>query len=307
MKGRATISVVIITYNRPADMLELARNIAQLQHTELLAEVVIVNNRSTESYQEVEDFIAAQPQLPFRYYLADRNLGVSGGRNYAIRKSTGDLLLFLDDDALFENLDALSQLEDIFSGQEDSGRPVGIASFRVFYHATHQLQVTAFAHKQFERRKDWPHFETAYFVGCAHAIRREVFDRTGYYPEDFFYGMEEYDLSYRTLDAGFSIVYDNRIVILHKESPSGRLTNRDKLRGMWVNKSKVAYKYLPKIYFYSTACMWSLEYLKKTRFDLGGWWKGWRSVWRIGRTEKRKRVSANTLHYLRQVEARLWY
>ena len=90
--------------------------------------------------------------------------------------------------------------------------------------------------------------------------------------------MEEYDLSYRILGAGYGIVYDDRVVILHKESPAGRLPNKDKLRGMWVNKSKVAWKYLPKKYFYSTALLWSYEYLRKTGFNFTGWSKGWSEV-----------------------------
>jgi GT2 family glycosyltransferase len=177
----------------------------------------------------------------------------------------------------------------------------------VYYYSTGELQKTAFAHKQFERRKDWHRFQTAYFVGCAHAIHRDIFERTGYYPTNFFYGMEEYDLSYRAIDAGFDIVYDDRVVILHKESPLGRQTKKEKLRGMWVNKSKVAYKYLPIIYFFSTAVMWSVEYLRKTKYDLKGWLKGWSEVFRIPGTEKRKPINNDGLEYLKQVEARLWY
>jgi GT2 family glycosyltransferase len=129
----------------------------------------------------------------------------------------------------------------------------------------------------------------------------------GLYPENFFYGMEEYDLSYRTLDAGFSIRYDDRVVIRHKESPAGRLTPREKLRGMWVNKSKVAWKYLPKRFFYTTALLWSLEYWKKSGGHLGGFVRGWGEVFRIPGQERRRPVGAAALDYLRRVKARLNY
>lgn len=303
------IAIVIITYNRPDDALELAQNISQLQEvTTLCSEVIFVNNKSTESYSALEAFIEQHPQTPFRYYKTDENLGVSRGRNFAIQKSTAQYLVFLDDDALFKNLDALHYIKEIFNQPPaENNRPTGIISFKVYYHSTGELQKTAFAHKQFERRKDWHHFQTGYFVGCAHAIHRDIFEKTGYYPTNFFYGMEEYDLSYRAIDAGFDIVYDDRVVILHKESPLGRQTKKEKLRGMWVNKSKVAYKYLPMIYFFSTAVMWSVEYLRKTQYDLKGWLKGWGEVFRISSTEKRKPINKTGLKYLKQVEARLWF
>ena len=302
------LSIVIITYNRPEDALQLAENIGRLQRLdELVEEVIFVNNKSSRSYQSLEDFIRARPEGPFRYYLTEENLGVSRGRNYAIRKSTAPILLFMDDDALFRNGDALGQVEALFREEEVAGRRTGIAGFKVFYFDTLQLQKSAFPHKQFEQRKDLPLFETWYFCGCAHAIRREVFEQAGYYPENFFYGMEEYDLSYRALDAGFHICYDHRVEILHKESPAGRLTPREKLRGMWVNKSKVAWKYLPKKYFYSTAFMWSLEYLKKSGWHLGGFFKGWGEVFRIPSTETRRPLQSDSMEYLRAVEARLTY
>lgn len=303
------IAIVIITYNRPEDALELAQNISRLQDvTTLCTEVIFVNNKSSASYSALETFIQQHPHIPFRYYKTDENLGVSRGRNFAIQKSTAPYLVFLDDDALFKNLDALHYIKEIFNPPVvETSQPTGIISFRVYYHSTGELQKTAFPHKQFDRRKDWHHFQTGYFVGCAHAIRRTVFEKTGYYPANFFYGMEEYDLSYRAIDAGFDIVYDDRVVILHKESPLGRQTKKEKLRGMWVNKSKVAYKYLPLPCFFSTAFMWSFEYLRKTGYHLPGWLKGWAEVFQIPASEKRKPINKKGMEYLKSVEARLWY
>ena len=52
------IAIIIITYNRPADMLALAMNIEKLRSKkDLLEEVIIVNNNSTESYDAVKSFI----------------------------------------------------------------------------------------------------------------------------------------------------------------------------------------------------------------------------------------------------------
>jgi GT2 family glycosyltransferase len=170
-----------------------------------------------------------------------------------------------------------------------------------------QMQKNALPHKLFDEYKNKSFFETYYFAGGAHAIRRKVLDEIGRYPENFFYGMEEYDMSYRILNAGYSIVYSDKIVMLHKESPSGRKPRKEKLRMMWVNKVKVAYKYLPKQYFYSTAIMWCLFYLLQTRFNISGFIKGWKEIATIHKSEKRQPIHSDTLSYLKKVKARLWY
>ncbi|MFN3447019.1 MAG: hypothetical protein ACK44D_14885, partial [Bacteroidia bacterium] len=97
------------------------------------------------------------------------------------------------------------------------------------------------------------------------------------------------------------------IVMLQKESPLGRKPRTDKQRMMWVNKSIVAYKYLHIFYFYTTAFMWSVEYLRKTGFDVKGFVKGWSLVFRIPSNEKRTPLKSSSLSYLRNVGARLWY
>src|SRR5260370_30391969 len=113
--------------------------------------------------------------------------------------------------------------------------------------------------------------------------------------------MEECSLSYSALDAGLSIRYDARVVVRHKESPAGRLTPREKLRGMWVNKSKVAWKYLPLRFFFSTAFLWGVEDLKKSGGAVGGFLKGWMQVVRIPGEERRKPIPAASRAYLRHV------
>jgi len=301
------LSFVIITYNRPADMLELAQNIVQLERAdELLEEVIIVNNASTKDYAEVKQFIADTPSMPFRFIDSDENLGVAMGRNFALQQGSAPYVIMLDDDAVLQNRDALVNLYTAFSTPAN-GRPVAIISFKVLYYDTLEMQVNAFPHKKFADYSTKDFFLTYYYAGGAHAIRRDVLEKTGNYPVDFFYGMEEYDLSYRILDAGYSIVYSDKIVMLHKESPLGRKTKKEKMAMLWLNKSKVAWRYLPLPYFFSTSFLWSFEYLGKTKFDIIGWLKGWAEIMGIPSTEKRKIIKDSTREYLTSVEARLWY
>jgi GT2 family glycosyltransferase len=298
------IAIIIITYNRPADMLALAMNIEKLSSKkELLEEIIIVNNNSTESYDAVKSFIQENPSTPFKYIESKENLGVSRGRNFAIDQSKAPILVLIDDDAEFQDTDALKRINEAVI----ENPLAGILAMKILYFQNSQFQLNAFPHKSFEKRKHLQSFETYYFAGCGNIIVKEAFDIAGPFPTDFFYGMEEYDLSYRILDAGYTIKYIANIVLLHKESPEGRQTKSDKLRGMWVNKTKVAWRYLPMPCYFTTAIMWSMFFLLNSKFDLIGFINGWLAIVTIPFKEKRNKVNKLSEEYLNKVEARILY
>ena len=298
------IAIIIITYNRPADMLALAMNIEKLSSKkELLEEVIIVNNNSSESYDEVKSFIQEHPRTPFKFIASKENLGVSRGRNFAIEQSRAPILVLIDDDAEFQDTDVLNRINDSVIENPKAG----ILAMKILYFQNRQFQINCFPHKSFEKRKDLNSFDTYYFAGCGNIIVKEAFDIAGPFPTDFFYGMEEYDLSYRILDAGYTIKYIADIVLLHKESPEGRQTKSDKLRGMWVNKTKVAWRYLPMPCYFTTAIMWSIFFLLNSKFDLIGFIIGWLAIVTIPFKEKRNKVNKLSEEYLNKVEARILY
>ena len=298
------IAIIIITYNRPADMLALAMNIEKLSSKkELLEEIIIVNNNSTESYDAVKSFIQENPSTPFKLIESKENLGVSRGRNFAIEQSKAPILVLIDDDAEFQDTDALKRINEAVIENPHAG----ILAMKILYFQNSQFQLNAFPHKSFEKRKHLQSFDTYYFAGCGNIIVKEAFDIAGPFPTDFFYGMEEYDLSYRILDAGYTIKYIADIVLLHKESPEGRQTKSDKLRGMWVNKTKVAWRYLPMPCYFTTAIMWSMFFLLNSKFDLIGFINGWLAIVTIPFKEKRNKVSKLSQEYLNKVEARILY
>lgn len=298
------IAIIIITYNRPDDMLALAKNIANQDHkAQFLEEVIIINNNSSKDYTPLKEFIENCKDVNFKYIQSNENLGVSRGRNYAIQQAKAPLLLMLDDDCELAEKNALLTIDNLFKAKPNTG----LISIKVQYYQNGQMQVNAFPHKNFNKFKDQTSFETYYFAGGAHIVRKSVMDEVGQYPDNFFYGMEEYDLSYKILNAGYTIEYNSGITMLHKESPEGRQPNKDKISGMWLNKSIVAYTHLPIGYFITTSILWSLFYLRKTNFDLIGFIKNWYAIFKLPSQNKRKPISNKALQYLNKVEARLWY
>lgn len=303
-----SLSILIITYNRPEDTLALLENLARQQDLDKhVLEILLLNNASTVPYDTVTAYIQQRSDLPVNYIDHDENLGVARGRNFLVQKAKAPYLLVLDDDVELDGTDAIIKAAAIFDKPQFKENNTGIVTLNIFYYDSRERQRTAFPHKQMEALQDKPWFLTYYFTGAAHMMHRSLFDKTGLYPEDFFYGMEEYDLSYRAIDAGYTLAYDNSVVVFHKESATGRVTNREKLAMMWLNKTKVAWRYLPKKYFYSTAAMWSLQYLKKTGFDFGGFFKTIGKIKQVPRNNKRSAIGSGSLDYLRKVQARLWF
>jgi GT2 family glycosyltransferase len=302
------ISILIITYNRAADLLEYLKNLAvQTDYDRVVAELLILNNASTDDYTEVTDFVNAHAQLRISYIWSDVNLGVAKGRNKLMQIAKGDIFLSVDDDMVFTQPGDLSQLSGLFEVPFFAGANTAIITFRVIYYENREVQVTAFPHKQYDKYKDNPRFLTAYFAGGAHIMKREVFEQIGLYPLDFHYGMEEYDYAYRVLNAGYTIGYDNAVTVAHKESPLGRQPNYKKLQMQWINKSKVAWRYLPLKYFVTTATAWAWQYLSNAKGHFGAFFSAIAQIAVIPFSEKRHTVSKKTLEYLKKVEARLKY
>lgn len=301
------ISILIITYNRPDDLLELLQSMSSESDLSCLEEILVLNNASNVSYDKAVAFIEANPQLKVNYILSNENLGVSRGRNKLMAMAKGELLLVLDDDILFHTPNSLPVIATVFEKDYFKKANTGVITFRVIYHETKEQQQTALPHKQFEEYRYKERFLTSYFTGCSHVLKKEVLGQTGLYPEDFFYGMEEYDLSYRIIRAGYSLGYDNSVTFEHKESPGGRQPNYQKLASQWVNKSKVARRYLPFKYYLSTMMAWSMEYVKKAGGHWGTYFSAWGKALKAGFSEKRDPVGKKALEYLKSVGARLWY
>lgn len=300
-------SICLITYNRPNDTLLLLRNLARLTNwAQLLKEIVLINNNSDADYSAVENFVR-QGELPINYVINSENLGVAKGRNQAARLAEGEFLIFLDDDVEIENLDFLSSIASFWQQTWVQEENVGILNLRILYHSTREIQQNAFPHKKFRQFSHLPEFFTYYFTGAAYIVRRQLFLGLGGFPEDFFYGAEEYDLSFRLLDKGYKIYYLQNPCILHKESPYGRLQLPEKWAQMWLNRTKVAYRYLPMRYVISTAFIWSSYFLLRFPLSLQIYCQTWVKIFRLARENQRKVMQKTTLRYLKKLQARLWY
>ncbi|PIB36608.1 hypothetical protein BFP72_14960 [Reichenbachiella sp. 5M10] len=102
-----TISVIIPTYNRCAQLTSLVDAVENQNHKEF--ELVLLNDGSSDNTRETLDRLAKKSTLNVKV-IHSQNLGRSKARNLAVSKSSGELLVFFDDDvrpnpdAVYEHL-----------------------------------------------------------------------------------------------------------------------------------------------------------------------------------------------------------
>ncbi len=126
-----TVSVMIATKNRAAELYETVSNV--LEQTRLPDEVVIVDqspdSRSRDAVLLLFERRRAAARLnPHSIYLLDPTVpGAAAARNIGIERSSGDVVVLLDDDVLLEP-DFLSELLPVYESDSDVLAVSGIAT-----------------------------------------------------------------------------------------------------------------------------------------------------------------------------------
>lgn len=114
------ITVVICTYNRAAYIYDAMESLVQQTLDKTAFEVIIVNNNSIDDTEKIcLDFIANHPEYQFQY-LNESKQGASFARNTGAALAKGDLLCFMDDDAV-AGKDYLERIVAFFAAYPDAG------------------------------------------------------------------------------------------------------------------------------------------------------------------------------------------
>lgn len=223
-------SVVICTYNRADSLGQTLESLRHQGHPDF--EVVVVNGPSTD---HTRDVLAVWKD---RVKVVDNplaNLAVS--RNLGIRAAAGQIVAFIDDDALPE-FDWLEQALPAFADPEVAG--VGGI---VFDHTGMALQYRFSAANRFgegEFRDTMPYddlcspgsFLVPYLQGTNALFRRDLLARIGLFDETFDFYLDETDVCIRLVDAGFVLRQLPNAPVHHKFLPS-KVRNEERVVTNW--------------------------------------------------------------------------
>ena len=215
------VSVISVNYNG----LELTCRMVDslLRWNTVPTEIIVVDNGSRRD--EAAELRRLYPMLTV--LRSERNLGFAGGNNLAIRAASGRYLLLLNNDTEIE-ADGLGHLCRTLDDHPEAGavcpkirffqppRNIQFAGYEPLTSITLRNALIGFGQPD-DGRFDTPR-ETPYAHGAAMMVRRAAAEQAGPMPEIYFLYYEELDWSVRIAERGWTIRYDPRCTVYHKES-----------------------------------------------------------------------------------------
>lgn len=292
-----TISVIVITYKRLEELKESIQRL--LEEQDDFDELILVDNHSEDGTEEYGQELAGTNDK-VRFFSMQENLGVAGGRNYAIRQAIGDILVFLDDDAVFEEKGYFTAVRRKLA----ENPKLGALAFRIinFYSKEMRTEEIPFTNKKLDMNVERL---TSMYIGAGHAIRKKVIDQCGLYPEDYFYGVEELDLSFRIIGASYQILYFPTVRVLHKQAITGRVTNQEKWIRSYRNRMLTAYRYLGVNYQLGLGILLFAKIAIKSR-SISAPIKGLIRFVKDRRHTRKQRINKAAIRYMKENYGRLW-
>lgn len=301
------ISVLISSRNRTYVLKRCLESVLSQDYSDY--EIIVLDDASEDknAYVRLIDMFDEQKVHLIR---SERPLGVSGSRNLLMQQASGLLFVVIDDDAYFENNASLSMIAEIFEKNPD----IGIMACRVQNHGV--------AERSYNVPFNWRSLRgepsllekgryVGYFLGTAHAIRREVIDTCGDYNPYLFFGEEELDLSYRVVSAGWKIWYEPSILVHHAPQPSvvGSGHGGEELYHHVKNRLYLAWRYLPWKYAIPYIGIWLGKYFLEG-IECGCWRSYIRGIitgFQLLREVPREPLDSESVQYLKENFGRLWY
>jgi GT2 family glycosyltransferase len=215
--GAYDADIIILSFNRLSETQEAIRSaLAQrggVFHVTVLdqgSEPEILHNLA-RTFSNAADFAL---------YAAANNLGVAGGRNLATSLGHGQIIVALDNDALFDGKWVVSRAHHKFTQAPDLGALAFCILGADGAHADrNSWGYPARLAPRFKER-----FDTTTFVGAGHAIRRVTWNAAGGYDPTFFFTWEEYDFCLAAIALNWRIAYDGTLSVIHNVSAEARVS-----------------------------------------------------------------------------------
>lgn len=220
------LSVILCTYNRERYIYNVLQSIAAGGFGDY--EIVLVNNNSTDGTEgECQRFAKDHPEVAMRYCV-EKQQGLSYARNRGIMESQGEVLVYVDDDAVV-NREYLQTYADFFNRNKEAvaaGGPItprydGCEEPSWMSHYTRQL-VTGELNLG-TREREFP--KGAFPGGGNAAYRKSVFNEVGLFNIELgrkgnsLIGAEEKDLFDKMTSRGMKFYYLPNAILYHLIPP----------------------------------------------------------------------------------------
>ncbi len=223
MENNPLVSVITVNYNGLKDTCEMLDSI--IRYVPFSYELIVVDNASKEDEaskikQNYPDVICIR---------SEKNLGFAGGNNLGLKKAKGKYLLLLNNDTFITDNSITHLLERLESDPSIGGVSPKIKfafspDIIQFAGCTPLSPVTLRNKQTGIGQVDRGQFDSAsptpFLHGAAMMIKKEVIREVGLMPEIYFLYYEELDWCTRMKQSGYTLYYEPRSFVYHKESQS---------------------------------------------------------------------------------------
>lgn len=228
------VFIIILNWNNWSDTFECLESVKKINYVNF--KVVVVDNGSTQKPVGFDDLIRQWQTAAVKFIFNPDNLGFSEGNNIGIKyalEQDADYILLLNNDMLVEP-DFLSQLASVGQSHSEAGflgpkilfsgapKTIWFAGGKINWLYNKGIMV---GHAEVDvGQYDQPEVqETDYITGACLLVKRQVVEKIGLMPTDYFLYYEDTDWSLRIRQAGFKCLFVPRAKVYHKGSRSSRV------------------------------------------------------------------------------------
>ena len=259
-------SIIIVTWNALDHLQRFLPAVTRTIHSSF--EIIIADNASED---KTANWINENyPNC--RVVKLAKNYGYCGGNNRAAEHATGEILVFLNNDAETDP-NWLNGLDESFKNSDVGIVQPKIKSVEEPEYFEYAGAAGGFIDKMgypfcrgriFDHvEKDNGQYDTASEIfwasGAAIAIRKDLFETLGGFDEDFEFHMEEIDLCWRSHKLGYKVVYQPKSVVYHLGGGSLPMGNPRKVFYNYRNNLTMMTKNLDKNPVFRIFCRLCLD------------------------------------------------
>jgi GT2 family glycosyltransferase len=216
------VSIITLTWNQTAVTCAFLESTRKFQYKNY---EILVCDMGSDIDPTDEINRAGYPNT--RVLRSPVNLGFTGGNNWGMREAKGDFFFIVNNDTEVTP-DLLDVLLEPFT--KDASIAMVCPKIRFYSHPT-IIQYAGFNPMNLftgrttavgSMEEDKGQHDISGYTNCAHGcaimVKRDVVEKVGMFAEKYFIYYEESDWSARIIKAGYTIYYEAKGLIYHKES-----------------------------------------------------------------------------------------
>ncbi len=230
------IFISIVNYNGNKDTSNCLKSLNEIAIKDFILSVIVVDNNSKEPFEEDKNLYK---NFSLEIIKSKENLGFSGGQNLGIKKAlekNAHYIVVLNNDVILDK-NFIAELLKTFEKE----KKCGIVSPKIYFAKGHEFHKDRYKKEDLGKviwyaggKMDWKNLiashrgvdevdkgqyqlfeKTDFASGCCMMIKREVFEKTGFFDEKYFLYYEDNDLSQRAIRSNFFVFYQPDSFLWH--------------------------------------------------------------------------------------------